>query len=124
MMTSYVNGVKDNENNYPLAEYDLPVFSEIKGYQPKANIYIGGGMAANNPYELCDGTVHSVQFFDTVLTQKQIAAINYANLVHTGIKANEAGVAEESIYDLQGRRLNKISQAGIYIVNGKQQFVK
>ena len=124
MMTSYVNGVKDNENNYPLAEYDLPVFSEIKGYQPKANIYIGGGMAANKPYELCDGTVHSVQFFDTVLTQKQIAAINYANLVHTGIKANEAGIAEESIYDLQGRRLNKISQAGIYIVNGKQQFVK
>jgi hypothetical protein len=30
----------------------------------------------------------------------------------------------EAIYDLQGRKLNKITKPGIYIVNGKKHYVK
>ena len=124
-LTSFVNGVKDNENNYPLVGYALPVFSEMKASQPDANIYIGGGMVANTPFELCDGTIHSVQFFEGVLTPQQIAAIRYTDLIPTAIKEYKAPEEDEhKIYDLQGRRLNNITQNGIYVVNGKQVLVK
>ena len=32
--------------------------------------------------------------------------------------------AVEGIYDLQGRKLNKITKSGIYIVNGQKKLVK
>ena len=32
--------------------------------------------------------------------------------------------AENVIYDITGRRVNEITNAGIYIVNGKKVFVK
>ena len=125
VLTSFVNGVKDNENNYPLVDYVLPVFSEMKSSQPNANIYIGGGMAANSPHEVCDGTIHSVQFFDRVLTDEQIASIRYNNLTTTCIKDFEATENKENIiFDLQGRRIEKITQGGIYIVNGNKIIVK
>ena len=124
-LVSFVNGVKDNENNYPLVGYTLPVFSEMKASQPNANIYIGGGMVANTPFELCDGTIHSVQFFEGVLTPQQIAAIRYTDLIPTAIKEYKVPEKDEhKIYDLQGRRLNNITQNGIYVVNGKQVLVK
>ena len=124
-LVSFANGAKDNENEYPLVEYALPVFSEMKTYHTNANIYIGGGMVANAPFELCDGTIHSVQFFDSVLTLEQIAAIKYNGLIHTGIEEYKiAESKEKEIYDLQGRRLNRITKAGIYIVDGKQLLVK
>ncbi|MBO7194311.1 MAG: hypothetical protein J6V47_08515, partial [Bacteroidaceae bacterium] len=34
------------------------------------------------------------------------------------------GEAIESIYDLQGRKLEKVTNGGIYIVNGKKVLVK
>ena len=34
------------------------------------------------------------------------------------------GEAIESIYDLNGRKIEEITQPGIYIVNGKKVFVK
>ena len=36
----------------------------------------------------------------------------------------EENVAEDVIYDLQGRRLNRVTTSGIYIVNGQRVFVK
>ena len=125
ILTSYVNGVKDYENGYPLAGYALPVFSEIKANHSNANIYIGGGMVSNEPFELCDGTIHSVQFFDSVLTEEQIAAIEYINLIPTDIKNYKITDCNKNIYfDLQGRELNEITQKGIYIVNGKKIIKK
>lgn len=41
-----------------------------------------------------------------------------------GIKATEAADGEQAIYDLLGRRVEKITGAGIYIVNGKKMVVK
>ena len=43
----------------------------------------------------------------------------------TGIKnAFTNGEAIESIYDLQGRKLEKVTNGGIYIINGKKVLVK
>lgn len=124
-LAMYANGVKDTENSYPLVGYELPVFSEIKANQPSANIYIGGGMVSNAAYELCDGVIHSVQFFDCALTAEQVAAIKYTGLIPTAI--NECVLdnqKERSIFDLQGRRIKKITTSGIYIVNGKKTVVR
>ena len=42
----------------------------------------------------------------------------------TGIEDIEGSETEDTIYDLQGRKLSEITQSGIYIVNGKKIFVK
>lgn len=43
----------------------------------------------------------------------------------TGIQTIENGeVNSESIYDLQGRRVNNAAQKGVYIVNGKKVVIK
>lgn len=44
----------------------------------------------------------------------------------TGIDAvfGDAAAVAQSIYDLQGRRLEEISEPGIYIINGKKKLVK
>ena len=38
------------------------------------------------------------------------------------VGANGTESKEKEIYDLQGRRLNRITKAGIYIVDGKQRL--
>jgi uncharacterized protein YlzI (FlbEa/FlbD family) len=42
----------------------------------------------------------------------------------TGIDAVVNGEAIESIYDLQGRKIEKVTNGGIYIINGKKVLVK
>ena len=42
----------------------------------------------------------------------------------TAIEEVETEVAETIIYDLTGRRVNEITKAGVYIVNGKKVLVK
>ena len=42
----------------------------------------------------------------------------------TAIEEVEAVPASDVVYDLQGRRVEKITKAGIYIVNGKAVRVK
>ena len=42
----------------------------------------------------------------------------------TAIEEVETEVAETVIYDLTGRRVNEITKAGVYIVNGKKVLVK
>lgn len=38
--------------------------------------------------------------------------------------ANEESTSKIKVYDLSGRRLNSISKAGIYIINGQKTFIK
>ncbi len=74
-MLLYVNGTRAHEFTYPLVGYEIPAFCDIKAAYPNANIYIGAGMANNSVIETGDGIVNSVQFYNTVLTDEQIAAL-------------------------------------------------
>ena len=71
----YIDGMKKHEMTYPANNYELPAFCDIKANHPNANIYIGGGMAGNEPFELGNGIINSVKFFNGVLTAEQIAAL-------------------------------------------------
>ena len=42
----------------------------------------------------------------------------------TAIEEVETEAAETVIYDLTGRRVNEITKAGVYVVNGKKILVK
>ena len=44
--------------------------------------------------------------------------------IPTGINSIDAEKATSTIYDLTGRRIENITNAGIYIVNGKKVIVK
>lgn len=47
------------------------------------------------------------------------------NTTLTGIRdINAEGNAKKVIYDLQGRRVEHVTKAGVYIVNGKKLFIK
>lgn len=56
--------------------------------------------------------------------------IKIASLTITKIGGEETGIneittdTEEVIYDLTGRRIDEITEAGIYIVNGKKTLIK
>ena len=75
----YVNGIKWAETSYPKANgYTLQSFNNFK-VASGHKLYIGGGVTStNDKYDLFDGTIHSVQFFNTVLTDEEIAAIKYS----------------------------------------------
>ena len=42
----------------------------------------------------------------------------------TGIENVVTGSEVNAIYDLQGRKIEKVTKGGIYIVNGKKTYVK
>ncbi len=96
-----------------------PTFNNVEGVN---GLYLGGVVCSDNANKYpMNGTIHSVQFFSGVLTADQIAAINYNNLIPTGIDGlvSVPGDAQEAVYDLSGRRV-KAAGKGIYIVNGQK----
>ena len=55
------------------------------------------------------------------------ASVNHLNFVFgdvTGIEDAAVDVKEAVIYNLQGRRVYKVEQSGLYIVNGQKKFIK
>ena len=42
----------------------------------------------------------------------------------TSVDAVDTGVTEFVVYDMSGRRIEKINAPGLYIVNGKKTLVK
>jgi hypothetical protein len=80
--------------------------TNAKGYFKVQNI---GGV----DYPFCDAPLSAAATW--VLEEATIPA---------GIEDITAGEVEKTIYDLTGRRVENITNAGIYIVNGKKVLVK
>ena len=70
-------------------------------------------------------TEGTLWFGPDVLNLDQIKAIlNEAEEIITGVDGIEVETKEPVIYDLSGRRIEKITQPGIYIKNGKKILIK
>ena len=48
----------------------------------------------------------------------------YERVIPDGIEGVESGRAKQAIYDLSGRRVNRLSHQGIYIIDGQKVYVK
>ncbi len=97
-----------------------PTFRNVSGADA---MYLGGFVTSDNTNKYpFTGTIHSARFYTQELTAAQIAALNYDNLIPTGIEAVENGRvvanAPVELFTTDGRRL--ASQAavrpGIYLV--------
>lgn len=103
------------------------------GKIPNAVLYLGGVVSLNAPNRYpFQGTIHSVQFFDGVLSADEVKRIDYSNLssaLHNSRNAddvpftvhNRTIVAKPGllidVYDIAGRKLqNTQLQTGYYIV--------
>lgn len=84
-----------------------------------SSVYVGSASgthficSANKAYLAVDASTSAVSYSFTIEGTTGIEDVDA-----------EEGGATESIFDLQGRRLNEITEPGIYIVNGKKVIVK
>lgn len=73
----YVDGTLHQEQTFPVLEYVLQTFNKLAD-NSNAKIYIGGGVTSDNSsFEVFQGKIHTVQFFDKALTTDEIASIEY-----------------------------------------------
>ena len=72
------------------------------------------------PYGDDSSTPANAKYFS--LSYKEFGTTDIEDIVAEGDAADVEVV--ESIYDLQGRKLDEITEPGIYIVNGKKVIVK
>lgn len=113
------------------------------GKIPDATLYLGGVASLNAPnlYPFT-GTIHSVQFFDGVLTADEIKKIDYdISNTHLHYVYNQSGTdmpfiveykrinphhgTQISIYDITGRKLNNnYIESGLYFVVANRQVYK
>ena len=70
----------------------------------------------NKYYNLCPSLIDEL----TAL----IATVNAGYTVSTGIGGVLSDEIDAVIYDARGRKVKRITSAGIYIVNGKKMYVK
>ncbi len=49
---------------YPVIEYEMPNFKNVKSRYPNAKIYIGGGVTSNGNIDTFNGTVNSVKVYE------------------------------------------------------------
>ena len=87
--------------------------SETEFYITNANGYFKVENVGGVDYPFCDAGLDKAATW--VLEEATIP---------TGIEDITAGDVEKTIYDLTGRRVENITNAGIYIVNGKKVLVK
>ena len=77
----YVNGVQQGswENAHTdgfMDGYEIATPNMVREDHPKAKIYIGGGVKANNAkFETFNGTITGVEVYDGVLTAEQVANV-------------------------------------------------
>ena len=87
--------------------------SETEFYITNTNGYFKVQNISGVDYPFCDAPLSAAATW--VLEEATIPA---------GIEDITAGEVEKTIYDLTGRRVENITNAGIYIVNGKKVLVK
>ena len=78
---------------------------------PTFNEYTLAGVSGNEDYQ---GTIEGYVHITAKFKKNVVDGI--------GSVVNDAKASQ--IFDLQGRRLNRISQRGIYIINGKKTLVR
>ena len=121
--------------------YDFAIAEDVEDVENLLDGTVIATMVDGSAYVL--GNVEGVGFYNAKLTNNKFLNNGYkaylpvvagaslsANLrfdfdgITTAIEEVETEAAETVIYDLTGRRVNEITKAGIYIVNGKKVFVK
>ncbi len=117
----YIDGTLWAETGFPKSDgYTLQSFSNFdiaKGHK----LYIGGGVTnASSNYDMFDGTIHSIQFYNTVLTADEIARIEYPQKAERPspelLEKAEAAHSALDIYGLQ-RYLGLVQDASLYECN-------
>ena len=71
------------------------------------------------------GQIDEVRLYSLALTEEELAQM-FAE-IETGVTAVEGETEEStstSIYDIMGRRLERVPSSGIYIQNGKKYMVR
>lgn len=118
----FMNGAADRTVS-GMGEYGYRIFGNVPNI---SGVFLGGIVTSNNvnKYPFA-GSIHSIRFWNKVLTAEQIAALEYDDLKPTGILpvVSEDVKADTHIYDLQGRPVSKVGK-GIYIVSGEKIIIK
>lgn len=65
----------------------------------------------------------AAEWSDCIVGQLSLTANSYLTTGIDGLSDNPGTTADPAVYDLQGRRVNKPTKAGIYVKNGKKIFV-
>ncbi len=74
-----------------------------------------GDAITNKYYNLCPALIEELT--------SAIASVKAGYTVNTGIGSIGADDKEAVIYDIRGRRINRISSSGIYFINGKKIYL-
>ena len=92
---------------YPVIEYEMPNFVNIKSRYSGANIYIGGGVTYTGNIDTFNGTINSVKvyegarantYFRFKATDTNNSSLYYLVADDTKITTNQAGSGTESIF--------------------------
>ena len=70
----------------------------------------------NKNYEKCPAFIDELTAI--------IATVNAGYTVSTGISGVVVDESDAVIYDARGRRVKRITSAGVYIVNGKKMYIE
>ena len=105
-------------------------------YMPNINI---GNVASNNfsspqqqtfEFDIAEQGDYVIAIYsaasewsDCIVGQLSLTASSYLATGIDGLSDNPGTTADPAVYDLQGRRVNKPTKAGIYVKNGKKIFV-
>ncbi len=109
----YVNGNNTATVNHASSR-DLGSYAGVDG------LYLGGLITSDNSNLYpTTGTIHSVQFFQGLLSDAEIALIDYDNIIATGIGQQKETSAKDAVYSINGMRV-KETKKGIYIHKGKK----
>ena len=100
----------------------------ITGDNSKEVLFLASENKLKNPTELPADIKGFRAYFQLKGEGAQVKAfqLNLGDGETTGIQTIDNGqlIMDNEVYDLQGRRVNKAAQKGVYIVNGKKTIIK